>query len=145
MPEGLLFLIGVGLLAGSLIGCLGIGGVILVPALVYLGGVPVQIAIAAAMMGYVLTGLIGTSVYAASGSIDWPMAARLCAGAMPAALAGAWASNTVPGPVLELGIAALALASGIHTWRGGGVAPEPRVPSGRSLVAIGGSRGSCRR
>ena len=47
--SGLLAVIGLGLLAGTLIGCIGIGGVVLVPALAYLGGVPFPVAIAAAL------------------------------------------------------------------------------------------------
>src|SRR5690606_5107694 len=66
-------LTGVGLLAGLLIGCIGVGGVILVPVLVYAFGIPIQTAIAAAMMGYILTGLIGTLVYARERSIRWDL------------------------------------------------------------------------
>src|SRR5512145_774282 len=91
-----------GLLAGVLIGAVGIGGVILVPALVYFGGIPIHAAIAAAMMSYLLTGLIGTLVYAGKNSIRWGMAAWLCAGAMPAALAGALAAGRASSLLLEI-------------------------------------------
>ena len=83
------------------------------------------------MMGYLLTGLVGTAVYAANGSIDWAMATWLCAGAMPAALAGAWLSNVLPVPLLEFGIGALALASGLHAWR------RPEAAAGRALLGRG--------
>lgn len=53
-----------GLLAGIMIGVVGKDGVVLVPALVYFGGIPIHVAIAALMMSCVLTGLIGTLVYA---------------------------------------------------------------------------------
>jgi len=99
-----------GLFAGLLIGAVGIGGVILVPALVYFGGIPIHAAIAAAMMSYLLTGLIGTLVYAGKNSIRWSMAAWLCAGAMPAALAAGRASSVL----LEVLIGLLTAASGIH-------------------------------
>ena len=74
MPDGLILVTILGLISGLSIGCIGIGGVILVPGLFYLGGIPIQIAIAAAMMGYVLTGVVGTVVYARNKSINWPMA-----------------------------------------------------------------------
>jgi hypothetical protein len=45
-----------GALSGLMIGCIGIGGVILVPALVFLAGIPIQIAIPAAMFAYILSG-----------------------------------------------------------------------------------------
>ena len=82
-----------GLLSGLLIGAIGVGGVVLVPALVYFGGIPIHAAIAAAMMSYVFTGLIGTLVYTSKNSIRWSMAAWLCAGAMPAALAEVRVTN----------------------------------------------------
>ena len=76
---------GLGLFAGLLIGCVGIGGVIVVPALTYIAGTPIQSSIAAAMMAYILSGGVGTAVYARKGSIRWSMALWLSAGAMPAA------------------------------------------------------------
>ena len=53
-----------GIVSGLMIGCVGIGGVILVPALVFLGGIPIQIAIPAAMLAYILSGLTATTVFA---------------------------------------------------------------------------------
>jgi uncharacterized membrane protein YfcA len=103
-----------GLLAGLLIGAVGIGGVILVPALVYFGGIPIHAAIAGAMMSYVLTGLIGTLVYAGKNSIRWGMAGWLCAGAMPAALAGALAAGRASSLLLEILIGLLTAASGVR-------------------------------
>ncbi|MGA7486747.1 MAG: TSUP family transporter, partial [Xanthobacteraceae bacterium] len=63
-----------GLVAGLMIGAVGIGGVILVPALVDFGGSPIHAAIAAAMASYLLTGLIGTLVYTSKKTIRWSMA-----------------------------------------------------------------------
>lgn len=103
-----------GLISGLLIGCIGIGGVILVPALHYLGGIPIHVAIGAAMMAYLITGVIGTMVFGNKQSIRWEMAPWLWAGAMPASLAGAWAANATPGLVLELAIGALTAVSGVH-------------------------------
>lgn len=104
----------IGLVAGSLIGCVGVGGVIVVPALVYDVGAPIHDAIAAAMMGYILTGLIGTSIYARSRSIRWDLAGWIALGAGPGALLGAWAINFIAPIVLECGIGALALLSGLN-------------------------------
>jgi uncharacterized protein len=103
-----------GLLAGLMIGAVGIGGVILVPALVYFGGIPIHLAIAAVMMSYVLTGLIGTLVYSSKKSIRWGMAGWLCAGAMPAALAGALAAGLASPLLLEVLIGLLTAAAGVH-------------------------------
>lgn len=104
-----------GLFAGFLIGTAGIGGVILVPSLVYLAGVPIVAAISAATLSYILTGLIGTLLYAKAGLIRWDMALWLCAGAAPAALAGAFAANSAPAALLQAAIALLTGVSGIRT------------------------------
>lgn len=121
-----------GLLAGLLIGAVGIGGVILVPALVYFGGIPIHVAIAAAMMSYVLTGLIGTLVYARKNSIRWGMAGWLCAGAMPAALAGALAAGRASSLLLEILIGVLTAASGARAL------PASRAGDGTRSDAVSG-------
>ena len=115
MISATIMLVGLGLLAGLLIGAVGIGGVILVPALVFFGQVPVHAAVAGAMMSYILTGLVGTFMYARAGSIRWEMVGWLLAGAMPAALAGALAANAASATLLELLIGLLTASSGLHT------------------------------
>lgn len=112
---GALLLIGLGLVSGLMIGCIGIGGVILVPALAYLGGVPIHAAIAAAMAGYILTGLVGTLVFARKGTIRWDLSGALWLGAMPAALAGALAASRAPTGLLEAVIGATTLLSGVQS------------------------------
>jgi uncharacterized membrane protein YfcA len=104
-----------GLFAGFLIGAAGIGGVILVPSLVYLAGAPILAAVSGATLSYILTGLIGTFLYAKAKFIRWDMAGWLFAGAIPAALAGALAVHFAPGALLQAVIALLAAISGIHT------------------------------
>ena len=127
-----------GLIVGVFIGCLGIGGVMLVPALSYLGGIPIPTAIAAAMMGYLLTGAVGAAIYARRKSIRWSMALWLCAGAMPAALAGAWTSNNVPPVFLELCIGLLTTSAGVHAIMGmRNPSDQRRALSRPVLVLIG--------
>jgi uncharacterized protein len=113
--ASLAFVALLGLLAGFLIGAAGIGGVILVPSLVYLAGVPILAAISGATLSYILTGLLGTLLYAKAKFIRWDMAGWLMAGAMPAALAGAFAAHFATGALLQLVIALLAGISGVHT------------------------------
>jgi uncharacterized membrane protein YfcA len=118
-----------GLLAGFLIGAAGIGGVILVPALVCLAGTPILVAISGATLSYILTGLLGTLLYAKTKFIRWDMAGWLIAGAAPAALAGAFAAHFAPGALLELLIALLAAISGFHTLLFRKESEDPRVHS----------------
>jgi uncharacterized membrane protein YfcA len=129
-------------MAGLLIGCVGIGGVIIVPALVYIGGLPFETAIAGAMMGYILAGLMGAAVYASNKSINWSMAGWLCAGAMPAAVAGAWLSNNVPTAALAVLIGLLTLGSGLQALlRSEPAADGGRAPGPAGLIGIGGLTG----
>jgi uncharacterized membrane protein YfcA len=133
---------GLGLLAGLLIGAIGIGGVILVPALAYLGSVPIQAAIGAAMMGFVPTGAVGAFVYARHGSIRWSLALWICLGALPGALLGAWLGGIVDPRLLEAGIALLVLLAGANALLG---RPEPESAGPglgpAALLAIGAVTG----
>ena len=115
MTVSVIFAAGsLGLVAGLMIGCAGIGGVILVPALTYLAGIPIRLSIAAAMMAYIPAGALSTAVYAREGSISWPMALWLAAGAMPGAWLGARASAIAPPFVIEAAIAVVTLGSGCY-------------------------------
>ena len=56
-----------GLIAGLLIGAAGIGGVILVPLLVYVAGIDIHTSIAASVAAFFVSGLVGTVVYSLNG------------------------------------------------------------------------------
>lgn len=106
-----------GLLVGVFVGCVGIGGVLLVPGLVYLVGMDVQIAIATCMFSYLFSGAVGAMEYARRGSISWSMALWLGVGAMPGAYAGAATVSITSARWLETIIALLVLLSGIYALR----------------------------
>jgi hypothetical protein len=106
-----------GMISGLMIGCIGIGGVILVPALVFLAGITIQVAIPAAMMSFILSGLVATTVFAKNKSIHWGMAIRLCIGGTPAAFAGAWAVSVFDPRLLEACLGLLTFLSGINSLR----------------------------
>lgn len=108
-------IVALGIASGFMIGCIGVGGVIIVPILVQVGGFPVYTAIAVAMAGYILTGIIGTLVYVRKGSLDGNLARLLCFGAMPAAIAGSIVARVTPAFALELIIGLLTASSGIQT------------------------------
>jgi hypothetical protein len=129
------------LLSGMLIGCVGIGGVLLVPALAYIGGVNVHLAIASVMLSYFFTGLLGTYLYARKGSITWPMCTALGAGAMPGAFLGSAVVHTVPGPTLELIIGVLVILSGVHALRAPAEVAGGGALGPKALVAIGAVTG----
>ncbi|NIM28828.1 MAG: TSUP family transporter [Gammaproteobacteria bacterium] len=140
--DGLAFLVGIGLLVGVLIGCIGIGGVLLVPSLTYVGGMEVHVAIATCMFSYLFSGAVGAVAFARRGSIRWSMSGWLCVGAMPGAYLGAVSATAAPAGVLELLIAALAVLSGGHAlMRGGDETASPHVLQPLALVAIGAVTG----
>lgn len=125
----------IGLTAGALIGCVGVGGVIVVPALVYGLGFPIQDAIASAMIGYVFTGGMGTAIYARSRSIRWGLAGWIALGAAPGALLGAWAINFVEPRILECGVGALSLLSGLAATLIAAAGPFDRLLADRGYDA----------
>jgi uncharacterized membrane protein YfcA len=128
--------------AGLLIGAVGIGGVILVPALVYLAGQSVSAAIAAAMCAFIVSGVVGSYAYANAGSIRWRLTAWMWIGALPCALAGAWVVNVAAPALLELAIGLLTLASGLHVLLSRGArSTSERVPAVPTLAAVGGVTG----
>ena len=100
------------LVVGMLIGSIGIGGVLQVPVLKYLGGFPIHAIIPACMLAYLLPGIVGGLLYHRHGNLHWPSAWRLCLGAVPGALIGAWLLPMAPALLLELLVAALILFSG---------------------------------
>ena len=134
----LLPLIPIGLLVGVLIGCIGIGGVLLVPSLVYLGGMDVHIAIASCMFSYLFSGAMGAFEFAKRRSIRWSMCGWLCAGAMPGAYLGALSLAFIPGIALELLIVCLMVFVGLHALRREPSQAAPAATlSNQRLAAIG--------
>lgn len=131
----------IALVVGVLIGCIGIGGVLLVPSLTYIGGMQVHVAIATCMFSYLFSGAVGAVEYARRGSIRWSMSGWLCAGAMPGAFLGAVTVSVVPAVYLELLIAALILFSGVHALFRRAESAGTRVPGNAQLAVIGAVTG----
>jgi uncharacterized membrane protein YfcA len=119
-----------GLTSGLLIGCIGIGGVILVPALVFIGGIPIHRAIPAALLAYIVSGVVATVIFAREKSIRWSMAVWLCLAAAPAAFAGAWTVKNTDPRLLEVLIGVLTTVSGINSLR-----RTQHFASGKELIA----------
>ena len=131
-------LVAVALLVGFLVGAVGIGGLLLVPALTYVGGMAIHVAIASTMVAFLFSGGMGTYAFARRGSIRWIDGAWLGAGAMPGAYLGATAMSASPGYLLELLIAGLIVASAVSTLLGGsGRGRRPRTIARGTLLAVG--------
>ena len=131
------------LLAGAAIGATSIGGVLVVPALAAVAGLPVTEAIAASSFGFVLTGLLGWHALrdapGSSMAAVWP----LHVAALVGAVGGALLVHAVSPDAVRLWVALLAIGSGIYALassRSADVAPRPR-PRGAALAAIGAAVG----
>lgn len=81
---------GVGIVAGTLSGLLGIGGgIVMVPGFTQVGDLPVKRAIATSLACVGLFAVPGTLTHALLGNIDWRFALLLCVGVIPGARIGA--------------------------------------------------------
>ena len=130
------------LLVGLLIGVVGVGGVLLVPALVHIGGMAVHAAVATAMAAYFFAGAVGTIAFSLRGSIRWSDALQLMTGAVPGAFIGAAAAAAVPALALELLIATFIVASALHSLFGGVPVGGGRRPLAKgALLVIGAVTG----
>ena len=125
------------LVVGLLIGWVGIGGVLMTPALVYVGGLGFHLAAATSMWAFLFAGVAGTSIYSRHGSIDWRLAAWLGAGVVPAAFAGAWASVALPEGVLMALLAALMVVTGADALLRGPVVEQTCRFGAPTLLAVG--------
>lgn len=126
------------LVVGVLIGSIGVGGVLLVPALTYLAGIEIHIAIAACMLSYAFSGIVGATIYARHKTIRWESGLWLCIGAMPGAYLGALVVSLLPARTVTLVIAVFVVMAGINALRNpGDVSEDKRNESKMLLLFIG--------
>ncbi|VAW41272.1 hypothetical protein MNBD_CHLOROFLEXI01-1305 [hydrothermal vent metagenome] len=111
-----LFITLISLLAGMLIGTIGIGGVILAPLLAFALGFDLHLAMSASSFSFLFPGLVGTLTYAKKRSIVWEKVLWLSVGIVPAALLGARVNSYLDTAVLILIIASLITFSGINVF-----------------------------
>ena len=127
-------------LVGVLIGTCGIGGILVIPFLVYVAKIDIHTVIPACMAGFIATAVFANYAYAKRGSIRWDKAVYLAIGAAPGAYLGSITVLTLSSLVLESIMAVLVLGSGVRALtsaaseaRGHGLT---RVPNA-VLVLIG--------
>jgi uncharacterized membrane protein YfcA len=107
-----LLLVAICFIVGVLIGAVGIGGVLLVPALTMVADIGVHEAVPVCTLSFLATGIIGVIVYAKHGSIQWSKVAWLCLGAVPAAFLGSISLLSIPAIAVMLLVALLMIVSG---------------------------------
>ncbi|MSQ63509.1 MAG: hypothetical protein EXR33_06705 [Betaproteobacteria bacterium] len=67
---------------GFFIGSVGVGGILLIPPLAFLGDVSIHEASATALFTFFFTGVYGTWLFQRRGSIEWRIAAPVCVGSV---------------------------------------------------------------
>lgn len=110
-------LTGAGLVVGLLAGFFGIGGgFLIVPALIFAAGLPIQLAIGTSLIVVAALGATTAASYAISGLVDWPMLGLLILGGAAGSVLGMKAGNWLLGRkrVLELGFAGLVILVGAY-------------------------------
>ena len=142
MPESGLLLLASGLV-GFLIGAVGVGGILLIPALVALAGLTPHQASATALFTFFFTGIFGTVLFQRRGSIDWRQAAKVCSGAAIFSYLGAMASSVVGETSLMRVIAVLIIFAGAYVFIPAKKEASPEKSATRSplLIAIGATAG----
>ncbi|MEK6594643.1 MAG: sulfite exporter TauE/SafE family protein [Pseudomonadota bacterium] len=120
MPE-FLWLIPIAFGVGVLIGAVGIGGILLIPALSAFAGLGIHEAMATALFTFIFTGITGTVMFQRRGSIDWRVTTPVCIGAVLFAFLGAWMNSLTKPAALALILAGIIVFAGVYTlatWRG---------------------------
>lgn len=140
----MLFLLGLFTLAvGVMMGALGLGGLLLIPAIVALTGHGIQTAMATALFTFLFTGIFSTLLYHRLGAVDWRLALPLCLGAVAFAWLGALANAHAQPAGLKLTLAMLILFVGVHilkpTGRAGSTPRTGATPGNRVLLGCIGS------
>jgi len=142
----LLWLAPTALVVGILVGATGIGGILLIPALAALAGLPLREAMATALFTFAFMGIAGTVAYQRRGSLDWSISGPVCIGAALSAFAGARLNAVAPVALLAALLAGLIIFAGVYTlapWHGRS-APlfhDNRPAQRITLVTIGAAAG----
>ena len=107
-------MVGVGLLAGVMSGLLGVGGgIIIVPAAIFLFGATSKVAVGTSLAAILPTVLISASRHAMMGNVDWKLVGYIVAGSVVGAFAGTSLINVVPDLWLRRTFAVLLVATAV--------------------------------
>ena len=110
----LLTLAAIALAVGVAIGAVGVGGILLVPSMVWLGGVSIHEATATALFTFFFIGIVGTWLFQRRGSIDWSITRPLLAGAVVFGYLGARVNALIESKLLTLIIALIIVLAGAY-------------------------------
>lgn len=110
----IVFLACAAILVGALIGTVGVGGILLIPALSAFAGLDTHQAMATALFSFIFTGVLGTWLYQRHGSIDWSITLPVCLGGLVAGYFGSLANACAPASLLNLLLAGVIIFAGVY-------------------------------
>jgi uncharacterized membrane protein YfcA len=137
-PLSALAVCAAALCVGLAVGATGIGGVLLIPALWLLAGVPVREAMGTVLAANAANGALAAFLFARRGSIDWRIAAPLAAGALVFAFAGGTLNAYLPAAALVKLLGVVMAAGCAYAY----FAPAPRAAEPRCFSPSASSRAS---
>ncbi|MDR2054874.1 MAG: sulfite exporter TauE/SafE family protein [Desulfovibrio sp.] len=118
---------------GFLIGAAGVGGVLLIPALMFFGDLETHQAMATALGSFFFVGVCSTWLFQRHGSFQWGITLPFLAGSLISGYAGAYAGAQVSARPLNMLLAAIIMLSSLYSLF---------PPRGTSLASRLGKKGN---
>jgi len=115
-PTAAILLAAVAGVVGFFIGAVGVGGVLLIPFIVILGGQGIHAAAATALFTFLFTGFLGTYLFQRRGTISWRLTVPVCAGAVIFGYLGNLAAAHIAARTLTAVIAAIIILAGVYVF-----------------------------
>jgi len=115
-PTAAILLAAVAGVVGFFIGAVGVGGVLLIPFLVILGGQGIHAAAATALFTFLFTVFLGTYLFQRRGTISWRLTVPVCAGAVIFGYLGNLAAAHIAARTLTAVIAAIIILAGVYVF-----------------------------
>lgn len=145
MASAILVFLAAGAAAGLLGGLLGVGGgLVIVPALAFMlpllgvdAGLVMHMAVGTSLATIVFTNIVSAWAHHRRGAVRWREAARLVAGIVPGALAGAWLAGRLSGDSLSAVFGTFAAVMGLYLLAGRRPAPHRELPGAPALAGSG--------
>ncbi len=133
----IVLLIIVAFIVGTLIGSVGIGGILLIPALALFANLSTQVSMATALFSFIFTGVVGTYMFQRRGSIDWHITIPVCLGAICFGYLGAAVNSMVNATLLNIILSLIIIFAGVYASCSGKGNPSYNLSGRPRLHKIG--------
>jgi uncharacterized membrane protein YfcA len=120
------------LVAGTFIGTVGVGGILLIPAFIFFAGMNTHEASATALFTFLFTGILGAYLFQKKGSIHWGATLPVCLGAIIFSYIGAESNIRIEETLLRGVIGVLVVIAGVFALR----APPKGSPDSGKLFTL---------